>query len=74
MSHDQTHASADASGHDAHQAAAGGIIPESSLEDKFLVLLAGLALVGLIYCGFEWANKMPPLDSTPADHQPHAYH
>ncbi|HEY9869211.1 MAG TPA: hypothetical protein V6D08_08595 [Candidatus Obscuribacterales bacterium] len=62
MSHHNGHGH-DEHGHDAHGdehahgvlAGAADVIPETSLQDKFLVLLCGLALAALLYYGCQWA-------------------
>jgi len=46
---------------------AGAIIPEQSLQDKLLMLVAGLCLAGLLYFGSLWAFSL-----TPPAHSEHA--
>lgn len=68
MSHHNGH---DEHGHDAHgeehahgvRAGTADVIPETSLQDKFLVLLCGLALAALLYYGYQWAFALTTLES-----------
>jgi hypothetical protein len=52
--------------HDEHgqvMAGATDVIPETSLQDKLLVLLCGLALAALIYYGYQWAFALTTPES-----------
>jgi hypothetical protein len=53
--HEHDHPSA--GGHDPH-AGVEDVIPESSLQDKLLMLLSGLCLAGLLYFGSLWAFSL----------------
>ncbi|GEM_PF-2957247 len=71
MAHDNGHdpqEAAPSSGHGGEHGHEGpaGVPPESSLQDKFLQILAAVALVALLVAGFQWSQTKPP--ESPAPH------
>jgi hypothetical protein len=64
-------------GHDDSHAnntdAADDIIAEGSIQDKILILLSMMCLIGLIAFGVQFA-RMQPIDSHAENHEQHESH